>query len=123
MNRYGKGKVVWGKTPRQVLEQSGIGPDFDYISQDGIRLEYIHRELADLDIYFVRSTDSVTAYVETFFRAEGVPELWDPDNGSRTRIPVYQAGDQTTRIPLKFAPYDSYIITFQRNKQKDIENY
>jgi len=119
MNAVGKGKIVWGKTPRIVLEESSMGPDFSYVAEEEIKLEYIHREFDDIDIYFVRNADSVEMPVETIFRTIGAPELWDPDNGEITPIPVYKIEEKTTRLPLMFSPYESYVVVFRKNLKRD----
>jgi hypothetical protein len=118
-NSIDKGKIVCGKTARQVLNESGIVPDFSYKTAENANLEYIHREVENLDIYFVRNVDSLTINADVIFRAAGVPELWNPDNADITPIPVYQASENTTRIPLLFSPYESYIIVFRNNVEKE----
>ena len=116
-NSFGQGKIIWGKTPRQVLADAGMVQDFSYEAPVEIRLEYIHRQLENLDIYFVRNVDSLTAHIETTFRSVGVPELWDPDTGEMFPIPVYEVNQNTTTLPLRFSPYDSYVIIFRTDRQ------
>lgn len=117
-NVFGKGKIVWGKTPRTVLMESGKVPDFSYTADESIKLEYIHRATDDLDIYFIRNADSLSNPVEINFRSTGAPELWDPDNGETYFIPIYKSDEGTTSIPLEFAPYESYIIVFRKGINK-----
>ena len=33
-NQYGKGKVIWGKTLKQVLADRGLGQDFSFVSHN-----------------------------------------------------------------------------------------
>src|SRR5262249_43953558 len=53
-HRLGKGKVIWGKSPEQALPDVGIAPDFDSRDPAGhAALRFIHRHLANTEIYFV----------------------------------------------------------------------
>ncbi|MCX6902300.1 MAG: glycosyl hydrolase [Verrucomicrobia bacterium] len=49
-HRFGKGKVVWGRTPQEVLAGLGIGPDFSFRGKTpGVGLRYIHRTIGDAE--------------------------------------------------------------------------
>jgi len=57
-HKFGKGKIVCGKTPREILLDMGILPDFEYRSQSkDTKLDYIHRSVfgptGHVEIYFV----------------------------------------------------------------------
>jgi hypothetical protein len=53
-NKYGKGKVIWGKDVNTVLREMKIAPDFSFTSPDNATaLDYIHRTGKDAEIYFV----------------------------------------------------------------------
>jgi hypothetical protein len=54
---FGKGRVVWGKSVREVLTQAGVQPDFTATAaQPGAFLDWIHRTTDDAEIYFPRMT-------------------------------------------------------------------
>ncbi|MHA4842801.1 glycosyl hydrolase [Flavitalea antarctica] len=112
--RFGKGRVVWNKTPGEVLRAKGIKPDFSYkTAGDNRALNYIHRQSGDDHIYFIRNTkpEPVTAFVTT--RVKGMtPELWDPETGVITPITVYNKVGEFIEIPLSFAAYGSLFIVF-----------
>jgi hypothetical protein len=52
--RLGKGRVIWGKTPREILLADGVVPDFTFPGQadNPDQFDYIHRKSGDAEIYF-----------------------------------------------------------------------
>ena len=51
---FGKGRVIWGKTAREVLAADGIKPDFDFAGANpDAQIDYIHRRADGAEIYFV----------------------------------------------------------------------
>jgi alpha-L-rhamnosidase len=116
--KVGKGRVVAGKTPSEVLTTMGIQPDFN-ASQP---ISYIHRVLDEMDVYFVANSD--TQYVEAVcnFRVSGkTPEAWYPETGRMKPISVFEEADGCTRIPLRFEPSGSMFIVFRKGKVKASE--
>ncbi len=68
---------------------------------------FIHRKLADGDLYFVANTSAEPKKVKAHFRAAGRnAEAWDAFTGKVTRLPASQ------EIPLDFAPYESRLLFF-----------
>jgi hypothetical protein len=114
-NRYGKGRVVWGRTLREVLASSGVGPDFAFSggAPDAL-LDAIHRRTDDADIYFVVNKRNRWESVECSFRASGrAPELWDPSTGERRAQLVYRPERARTALPLRLPPYGSVFVVFR----------
>ncbi len=113
---YGKGKVVHGRTLREILRQRGIGPDFEFTGQESdTQIDYIHRQTADADIYFVRNASSQPASVVATFRVKGkVPELWFAESGQRREAVVYEHTEGGTRLPLSFGPTGSVFVVFRK---------
>lgn len=153
-NKYGKGRIVWGKTIREVLKEMNIIPDFEVIKpdlkkfpdypyitsrenepgcftrartdvnlsldgrlhRDSTFIDYIHRSLRDMEVYYVVNRKNKRECVNAMFRVEGgIPELWDPVSGSKRFLPEYLKQDGRYIIPLCFEPYDSYFIVFNKN--------
>ncbi len=81
-----------------------LPPDLDGAGET-TGLGFIHRKLADRDIYFVSNTGNQPVNAQVRFRAQrSWVESWDPDRGrilSDTRL-----GDGQ-RIPVHLAPYES----------------
>ena len=113
---YGKGKIICGRTPNQILQERGIGPDFSYTTaNDKIRLDYIHRRTKNADIYFVRNeNEEMYSQADCIFRVAGkVPELWLPDTGEMRKCGVYDSVEGGTKVPLQLAPAGSVFVVFR----------
>jgi hypothetical protein len=68
-----------------------------------------------MDIYFVSNRSQESTDAVCTFRATGArPELWHPVTGRRRVLPEFAARAGTTSIPLRFEPYESYFIVFNR---------
>ncbi|MBX2925519.1 MAG: glycoside hydrolase family 2 [Chitinophagaceae bacterium] len=132
-NKYGRGKVVWGKDVNTVLREMKVAPDFSFKSPDSATaLDYIHRTGKDAEIYFVANrfgrkgiSDFEYRYITTLpdryesvecsFRVSGmVPELWDPVTGETSEIVVYREENGQTIIPLHFNPDGSLFVIFRK---------
>ena len=95
----------------RLLAAAGLEPDFE---SDG-RVRYTHRRLADAEIYFVASRADEHVAAECSFRVvQGQPELWDPLTGTVRHLPDYHQAHGRTRIPLQFAPFQSYFVVFRK---------
>jgi len=113
---YGNGKIIWGHSLREILQDRGIGPDFTFLGRDReTSLDYIHRRAGSDDIYFVRNANLREEEVDCVFRAGGkVPELWMPDTGQiRTQL-VYRSVEGGTKVPLRLPPAGSVFVVFRR---------
>ena len=96
----------------KVLSDRGLVPDF---STDG-DLRYIHRVDGGVDYYFVGNRKAEDQEARVSFRVTGKqPELWDPLTGSIRPLPEYTEAKGVTRIPMRFAPTQSFFVVF-RNK-------
>jgi hypothetical protein len=113
-NRHGKGRVIWGRTLRQVLASSGVGVDFAFSGAPDSRLDAIHRRTDDADFYFVVNKSNRWESVDCAFRVRGrAPELWDPATGERRPQLVYRAEPGRTVVPLRLAPHGSIFVVFR----------
>jgi hypothetical protein len=116
--RIGRGKLVWGRTPRQALLEAGVAPDFEQrpAAPAQQRLSYIHRRLGDTDIYFVANRDPARwADTACLFRVSGRrPELWDPGSGRIVRQTVFDEIDGRTWLPLRLPPAGSVFVVFRQ---------
>jgi hypothetical protein len=55
VKQIGKGKVYWGKSLDAVLHEENIKPDV--IAPKNLDINWIHREINDVHIYFVASKE------------------------------------------------------------------
>ena len=69
---FGKGRVISGKSARQVLLDDGVRPDFEFSgATPGVALDYIHRRDGATEIYFVANPTNHWEDVTCSFRVAG----------------------------------------------------
>lgn len=109
----GSGRLVWGKTARQVLAEDRVQPDFEYTADGSdALLDYIHYTVEDADLYFVCSQRPQAVQAACRFRLAGKsPQLWDPVTGT-TRPARFTQSDGRTEISLQLNPYGSVFVVF-----------
>ncbi len=113
-NRCGRGRVVWGLAPEDVLQQSGVQADFTC----SLPWRFIHRSTGDAEIYFVANGQPFEATATCAFRVTGkLPELWSPDTGRIERAGVYEDKDGVTRVALTLEPSGSVFVVFRQAGQ------
>lgn len=113
--RHGKGRVVSDRNRvREILEQEGVGPDFNYTSPGRpADLDYIHRRTIDADIYFISNTRMEDAGAECTFRVPlRQPKFWHPDTGEITSCTAYERVAGGIRLKLKLPPAGSVFVVF-----------
>lgn len=128
-HRVGRGRVIWGKTARQVLLADDVKPDFEYTirgvvlpatneSQPAPVLDYIHRYGDRGDIYFVCNRTDRIVEADVRFRVAGrIPELWDPLTGQIRTLAAYAVAEDRTTVPLQFTPYASWFVVFRKESE------
>jgi hypothetical protein len=91
-----------------------LAPDLDATGQtEG--LGFIHRKLADSDIYFVANTSNRPVDGSVQFRsARPALEAWNPDGGEVLLAEASRAG---ARIKLMLAPYESRVFVVEDHLQ------
>jgi len=116
--RFGKGRVIWGKSPREILFADGVRPDFTYTGQaeKPDDLDYIHRTLADAEIYFVINRNQQPVTQNCAFRVTGKqPEIFDPVSGSIRPANAFRQTGGCTTLPLEFDRFGSHFVVFRKN--------
>lgn len=116
--QIGKGRLIWGKTSRNVLGAYGIVPDFQAEAPEGSVMDYIHYKVRcateDLDVYFVCNQTGEPVDVLARYRVENkAPELWDPLTGAIRKEVAFTPIGGRTEIPLRFGPYGSLFVVFR----------
>ena len=110
-NSFGKGRIVWGKKPVEVLKELAVSPDFQSTTPE---LLYIHRTVGDSDIYFVSHQGEGSAMADCLFRVTGrQPELWDPMTGSMKPAGLWRTEGRGTRVTLPLGPKGSVFVVFR----------
>ena len=121
-HRLGQGRVVWGKTPEQVLAAAGVPPDFACGGQSA-PFRYIHRRLDDgTEFYFVANKTDAAKEAVCTLRVQGKrPELWWPETGLIEPAARYVQRRGVTRIPLRLEPAESVFVVFRAEPSKPLD--
>lgn len=126
---YGRGTIYCSASSRDALIAMGVAPDFSYRlnhadsgAQNQPAFDYIHRQTAAADIYFVRNTQPRELAATLSFRVHGrVPELWSPDDGNIAPAVVYtETSEGRTEIPLTFPAKGSIFIVIEHPAQRHL---
>lgn len=121
---YGKGRVVWGMTVREVLAGDGVEPDFTVVdAKPGTFLDWIHRTAGDAEIYFIANRNGHGEKAACSFRVSGKqPELWNPVTGEIRGLPVFETkANGCTELPLELGPHESCFVVFRKETSPEPE--
>jgi hypothetical protein len=115
VRKVGLGRVFVGVSANDALKALNAAPDFDYTRPEpDTSLMFLHRKLADGDLYFVDNRRDRAEKLSATFRVSGyAPELWNPDTGETTPVTYKIAGDRTT-VPLTLDPWGTTFIVFRK---------
>jgi len=111
---WGRGKVIDGQDAEAALRKLGVAPDFEY-SGGGAdsHVRFLHRRLADGEIYFVTNRKARAEKIEARFRVSGKrPELWFADTGERRPVSWHSEQGHTI-VSLELGAYDSVFVVFR----------
>ncbi len=115
VHSVGKGKVYAGQNADATLKALSVSPDFDYAKpQSDARILFVHRKLADADIYFLDNRDDRDETVDASFRVTGkAPELWYAETG-KSAPASYHIADGRTTVPLHLEPWGTVFVVFRK---------
>ncbi len=110
---YDRGKVYAGQTIGQALAALQVEPDFEYTKpRADTKLLFVHRKLADGDVFWVNNRNKRVETLEASFRVQGKEaELWHADTGKVESAPYLIANGRTI-VPLRLDPYDAVFVVF-----------
>src|ERR1700733_1368911 len=110
---FGKGMVVWGLPLQDALAMVKAAPDFESSSTLDGSVVWIHRHLADADVYFVSNQKDAAQDVEARFRVSGKEaEIWHPASGE-TEQASFAIADGRTTVPLHLDERESVFVVFR----------
>ena len=111
----GKGKVFGDLTIAQALSAVGASPDFLYTRpQPDTSLMFVHRALADGDLYWIVNGNTRVETLEASFRVQGkAPELWHAETGA-VEPASYLIANGRTIVPLRLEPDDAVFVVFRK---------
>jgi len=109
----GKGTVYAGENPADALKAMQVPQDFSYTGSDN-RIEFLHRRLANAEVYFVDNRSDDGAEVKATFRVTGkAPELWYAESGKREPV-SFTIADGRTTVPLKLEGWGTVFVVFRK---------
>ena len=111
----GKGRVYAGQDAASVLKALDVAPDFDHSKPESdTRIEFVHRKVADGDIYFLDNRNDRDETVDASFRVTGkAPELWHAETG-KSELVSYAIADGRTTVPLHLEPWGTVFVVFHK---------
>jgi hypothetical protein len=111
----GKGKVFAGEDAATALKAMEIAPDFGHSKPEAdTRIAFVHRKLANGDIYFLDNRSDREETVDATFRVTGkAPELWRAETGSSEPASYKSAAGRTT-VPLHLEPWGTVFVVFRK---------
>jgi hypothetical protein len=114
VHHVGSGTVFAGQSPAQAFTAMQLAPDFDYTKPESQTwLQFVHRRIADGDVYFVENRSNRTEKLNATFRIAGkAPEFWYAETG-RTEPASYAISDGRTTVPLKLEPWGTVFVVFR----------
>jgi hypothetical protein len=115
VHKVGKGAVYAGQSIGDVFSALHVAPDFDYTKPESdARVLFVHRKLADGDLYFLDNRNDRDEQVDASFRATGKePELWHAETG-KTEPVSFKIADGRTTVPLKLEPWGTVFVVFRK---------
>ena len=111
----GKGKVYAGQTLAEALAAMLAGPDFEYTRpQSDTNLLFVHRKLADCEVYWVDNRSNRREAVEATFRVQDkAAEVWHADTGV-IEPATYRIDGGRTAVPLRLEPFGAVFVVFRK---------
>ena len=115
VHSVGKGKVYAGQNAEAALKALNVAPDFDHTKpQNDTRILFVHRKVADGDIYFLDNRNDRDETVDATFRVTGkLPELWYAETGKSKPVSYNIANGRTT-VPLHLEPWGTVFVVFRK---------
>jgi len=114
-NSVGKGRVFGDKSLGDVLISINVVADFDYTKPlADTNVLFVHRKLADGDLYFVDNRNDRDESLDASFRVTGKEaELWHADTGSMQPASFTIANGRIT-VPLHLEPWGTVFVVFRK---------
>jgi len=116
---FGKGHIFYGQDLQGVLNELNTPPDVNMGSMDNVL--WIHRRLADADIYFVANQADKEIEFSPVFRVQNkIPELWDAVSGKMLPAAIYAQTATGVRTALHLKARESVFVVFRKEMKNRI---
>jgi hypothetical protein len=117
----GKGRVYCGQDAEAVLKALEVVPDFGYTnSGNNQQITFIHRKLADGDLYLVDNRGDKASTFDASFRVTGkAAELWRAETGAIAPASFAMTNGRTI-VPLRLEPWGSVFVVFRKPTKESV---
>jgi (4-O-methyl)-D-glucuronate---lignin esterase len=118
--RSGAGRIVWGKDLSAVLADRDVLPDFNFEGNiEKKEIDFIHRKIKDIDIYFIRNKSPKNVFGTGIFRQQKKQaSYWNPLTGDTSACRIMARRPHQTLLPITLDPNGSIFIVFASGTQK-----
>lgn len=111
---WGRGKASEGEALDTAMHRLGIAPDCTFGGDVDPELRYVHRRLAQGDVYFITNGTERARAIDASFRVSGLaPEIWRADS-AEIRPASYRTDRGRTVVPLKLEPNGALFVVFRQ---------
>ena len=109
----GRGKVIWGRTPAEVLGELKLSKDFE-AAHTKQKILFAHRRADADEIYFVANHSEEPVKFTGVFRVQGkIPQAWNPETGEIAALPGFSAKQDCIEVPLQLEANASLFVVFR----------
>jgi hypothetical protein len=129
-HRYGQGYVFCTQDAHAALAAMQVLPDLALLgSENGVlsatstsALDYIHQQVGDTDLYFLRNGSSQPSSHDIAFRVAGkTAELWDAVSGEMfAATGQRRLEDGRSSLHIDLPPFGSIVVVFTKNPSPDV---
>lgn len=121
-NAFGKGRIINGLTPDEVLKRKGIAPDFSFTGSSDI--DFIRRTTNSGEIYFLRNESEEPVTSTCRFRvAKLYPEIWDASTGEISRIADFSNADDGIAFKIGLPAHGSVFVVFNKENRSELPEF
>ena len=90
-----------------------VGPDIEVESSTEPGLKFNHRKLGDTDFYLLLNDAKLDGEFKVTFEGTGVPELWNPEDGTVQKVQNYTVKNGLTELVLNLKPLEATFVVLQ----------
>jgi len=107
----GRGRVIHGDALAATL--ASVAPSTLERESGPERFAWSRRRAGDTGMFFVAVQDDAPSVLTLKLRANGHPEIWNPETGEKLPATVWERADDFARISVPLAPNGSAFIVFR----------
>jgi hypothetical protein len=114
LTAVGQGRIIAGHDIEAALASMGVQPDFQYAKpQPDSAVLFVHRRVADGDLYFLSNRKDRAEHIDARFRVSGkAPQIWHAESGAVESV-SYRTDGEDTVVPLQMNPEEAYFVVFR----------